>query len=127
MSGSLRIIRACVQLEGWDSQISKTLTHGWSAFRGADRCDVMHCATTNGIGSRIFFLAAKATWEARRPTTDCSSKRFCIDFGPASRGGIFQSVSAIGRSSTSASAGGRRAEFLTAFSLCWRAITTTNT
>ena len=24
----------------------------------------------------------------------------CIDFGPASRGGIFQSVSAIGRSST---------------------------
>ena len=40
----------------------------------------MHYATTNGTGSRIFCLAAKAMWAARRPTTDCSLKRFCYRY-----------------------------------------------
>lgn len=37
------------------------------------------------------------------------------------------SASEIGKSYTSASADGPRAEFLNAFSRCWRAFTTTNT
>ena len=48
---------------------------------------VMHCATTNGIGSRIFFLAAKYVGgSGQQPIVRRSG--FCIDFGPASRGGI---------------------------------------
>ena len=42
-------------------------------------------------------------------------------------GAICPSVLAIGKSSTSASAGGRRVGFSNAFSSCWRAITTTST
>ena len=49
------------------------------------------------------------------------------DIEPAFLGAICPSVSGIGRSSTSASAGGRRAGFSSAFSSNWRAITTTNT
>ena len=37
--------------EGFPDQ--QSLTHERSASRRADRCDVMHCATTSGIGSKI--------------------------------------------------------------------------
>jgi hypothetical protein len=39
----------------------------------------MHCATTNGIGSRIFCPAAKAMSAARRRIIGCSSRPFCSD------------------------------------------------
>ena len=68
----------------------------------------MGCATISGIGSRIFCRAAKAMWEGLRRTTDCSSKRFSSDFELVSLGAISLSALAIGRSSTSASVGGRR-------------------
>src|SRR5206468_9147408 len=68
----------------------------------------MHYATINGIGSRIFFRVAKAMWEARRRTIDCSSKPFCIDIEPGFPGVIFPSASGIERSSISVSAGGQR-------------------
>ena len=42
-------------------------------------------------------------------------------------GAISLSALAIGRPSTSASIDGRRAEFSSVFSSCWRVITTTNT
>jgi len=45
----------------------------------------------------------------------------------AFHGAIFRSVSEAGKSSTSASTGGPRAGFSSAFSSCWHAITTTNT
>ncbi len=48
-------------------------------------------------------------------------------YRPAFLGAIFRSVSVIGKSFTSASAGGRRVGFLSAFSICWQAITITNT
>ena len=64
---------------------------------------------------------------ARRRITGCLLKPFCTDIAPAHLGAIFPSVLATGRSSTSASADGRRAEFSNAFSSCWRVITTTNT
>src|SRR5574337_474642 len=51
-------------------------------------------------------------WAAQRPIVDCPSKRFRIDFEAASRGGIFQTVSAIGRSFVN---GGRGTGFLTYF------------
>ena len=57
----------------------------------------MHYATTNGIGSRIFFPAAKAMLEAPRRTIDCLSKPFSIGIGPAFLGTIFRSVSGIGK------------------------------
>src|SRR5215472_3048388 len=85
----------------------------------------MGCATISGIGSRIFCRAAKAMWEGLQRTTDCSSKRFSSDFELVSLGAISLSVLAIGRSSTSASIGGRRAAFSSVFSSCWRVITTT--
>ena len=43
------------------------------------------------------------------------------------RAAIFRSVSGIGKSFTRASAGARRVGFLSAFSICWQAITITNT
>ena len=45
----------------------------------------------------------------------------------ASPGATCPSASAIGRSRINASADGRRVEFSSAFSSCWRATTTTNT
>jgi hypothetical protein len=73
--------------------------------------DAMHYATTNGIGSRIFFPAAKAMLEAQRGTIDCLSKPFSIGRGPAFLGAIFRSVSGIGKSFTSASAVGEEWDF----------------
>src|SRR5437016_830363 len=74
---------------------------GGRPLGGADRCGAMHYATINGIGSRIFFRVAKAMWEARRRTIDCSSKPFCTDIEPGFPGVIFPSASGIGRSSIS--------------------------
>src|ERR1017187_10312819 len=48
-------------------------------------------------------------------------------FGRESLGVTCLRVSATGRSCTSASVGGRRAAFSSAFSSCWQAITITNT
>src|SRR5262245_2942022 len=110
-----------------DSQISNCVTHGRSAGGGADRCGAMHCATTNGSGSRTFCPAAKAMWEGLQPTIDCSSKPFSTDIEPASPGGTSRSALAIGRSCISASVDGRRVEFSSVFSSCWRVNTTTNT
>ena len=56
-----------------------------------------------------------------------SWRPFFSDIEQASHGAIFRSASEIGKSSTSASAGGPRAGFSSVFSRCWRAITTTNT
>src|SRR5271165_6857006 len=76
-----------------DSPISKCLTREWSARGGADRCDDMHCATTSGIGSKIFCRAVKAMWEARRRTIACSSKRFASgQIAPAPLGAIWPEV-----------------------------------
>ena len=68
----------------------------------------MHYVTISGIGSRIFCPAAKAMLGARPQITGCSSKPFCTDIGPAFLGVISLSASVTGKSSTSASAGGRR-------------------
>jgi hypothetical protein len=111
----------------WDSQISNCVTHGRSASGGADRCGAMHFVTISGIGSRISCSAAKAMLGARRRIIDCSSKPFCTDIRPAFLGGIPLSASVPGKSSTRASAGGRRVGFSNVFSSCWRAITPTNT
>jgi hypothetical protein len=43
------------------------------------------------------------------------------------RGAICRNGSVIGRARISVSAGGRKAEFLSAFSRCWQAMPTTNT
>src|ERR1700722_7323296 len=66
----------------------------------------MHYVTINGIGSRIFYRAAKAMSVALRRTIGCLSKPFYTGIEPAFHGVIFRSVSEIGKSSTSASAGG---------------------
>ena len=87
----------------------------------------MGCATINETGSRIFCPAAKAMSEALRRIIDCSSKRFSTDTELVSVGAICLGALAIGRSSISASIDGRRAEFSSVFSSCWRVITTTNT
>jgi predicted phage terminase large subunit-like protein len=80
----------------------------------------MHYVTINGIGSRIFFRVAKAMWEARRQTIDCSSKPWyqqafatrikeghsrANDFATRENGGVF-AVAATG------SITGRTADFI---------------
>jgi hypothetical protein len=52
---------------------------------------------------------------ARRRTIGCSSKPFSPDFAPASRGAIWPSALATGRSSISASTDGPRAAFSSGF------------
>ena len=107
---------------------NQRLSDSWAVgLRRSDRCDVMHYATISGIESRIFCPVAKAMSGARRRITGYSWRPFCSAIERASRGVIFRSVSVIGKSSTSASAGGPRAGFSSAFSNCWRAIMITNT
>jgi len=68
------------------------------------------------IGFKDFLPAAKAMWAARRPTTDCLVEAVLDRFsGRHSVAGIFQSVAATGRSSTSASAVGEERRFVTRF------------
>ena len=61
--------RACVQLEGWDPQTSKTLTFmGGRLFEGltdATLCTARRPSPDSDPG--FSSSAAKATWEARRP------------------------------------------------------------
>ena len=74
------------------------------------------------------FLPGRAAMSTTpRQTIDCSSKRFCADTARRFLGAICRSVSRTGRSSISASAGGRTVAFSSVFSSCLRGITTTNT
>ncbi len=100
---------------------------GGRLYGGADRCGAMHYATINGIGSRIFCPAAKAMSEGPQRIIDCSSRPSCTTIGRGFPGVPSPSGLAIGRSSISALADGRKAEFSSVFSSCWRAITITNT
>src|SRR5271165_646034 len=57
------------------------MTDSWAVgSRRADRWNALGCATTNGIGSRMFCPGVRGAWGARRKITDCSSKRFSTDF-----------------------------------------------
>ena len=82
---------------------------------------------TTGIGSRIFCLPAKATWEARPWTIGCLSKLSSTDLERDVPGGTYLSGLAIGKRSTNGSAGGRKAGSSIVFSSCWPKIMTTNT
>ena len=58
-----------------------------------------------------FCPAEKDMWAARRPTIGCLWRPFFSGTELAFLGATFRSVSVIGKSSTSGSAGGRRVEF----------------
>src|SRR5271156_2258969 len=55
----------------------------------ADRWSALACATTNGIGSRIFCRDGRGTLAARHRITGCSLKRFYIGSGPVCHGAIY--------------------------------------
>jgi len=115
-------VRPFVRARGDPRQPGAQVNTWW-----ADRCGVMHCATISGIGSRIFCLAAKATYGVLRWTIGYSSRLFSIDIEPAFLGVISLSGLVIGRSSISASVDGRRVGLSSVFSSCWQAIKTANT
>src|ERR1700681_1297051 len=103
------------------------LSDSWEVGLGrADRWSALDYARTNGIGSRIFCPAVRATEEARHQITGCSSRPFCIGSEPVFHGEIYRYASVIGRARISVLADGRRAVFSSAFSSCWRAMPTTN-
>ena len=79
------------------------------------------------IGDQGFSAWSRPTCRRHgRRTIDCSAEKLlCTAIERAFPGAICLSVSATGRSSTSALIGGRRAAFSSAFSGFWRAITTT--
>src|SRR5258708_8739205 len=56
---------------------NQLLTDSWAVgSRRADRWSALDYATTNGNGSRMFFLDVKGMWAARRKIIDFSSNLF---------------------------------------------------
>src|SRR6476469_7310897 len=80
---------------------------------GLTGCGAMHCETTNGIGSKTFFRAAKAMSAARPRTIDCSLKLFSIAIAPAFAGAICRSGSVTGKSFTTLQPVGEEWSFCT--------------
>src|ERR1700681_567470 len=115
----------CDATRGYPNQL---LSDSWAVgSRRADRWSALDYATTNGNGSRIFCLDVRDTWAARRKIIDCLSKLCSTDLELDVPGVIYPIALAPGKRSINDLADGRRAEFSSAFLICWPAITTTNT